>query len=140
MLTFAAFMFATSVFLPNMRFKGYSIPHLGSFVLASGIAFLLYAAWSFHKKETTVNPLNLNQSTALVTDGPFRITRNPMYLGMMLLLVGCAIKTAHVLNIIWVWGFIIYMTHLQIKPEEVAMERLFGDEYRAYKKRVRRWI
>lgn len=140
MLIFAVFMFATSAFLPKLRFTGSPIPYLGDFVILSGILFLVYAGWCFRKKKTTVNPLNLNKSTALVTDGPFRISRNPMYLGMMLLLVGCAIKTAHLLNIIWVWGFIFYMTHRQIKPEEIAMERLFGEEYRQYKNRVRRWI
>ncbi len=133
-------MFATAVFFPSLRFSTKPIPYFSAGVMISGMMFLIYAAWCFHKHKTTVNPLDLNQSTALVTDGPYRISRNPMYLGMMLILLGYAIQSAHVLNIIWVWGFMLYMNSFQIKPEEAAMKRHFGEAYQTYQKKVRRWI
>ena len=92
----------------------------------------------FSRAKTPAIPFK--PSTALVTSGPYRITRNPMYLGMALLYVGLAFA----FGLVWAFAVlpvvVIVIDRLVIAREEPYLERLFGEEYRAYKTRVRRWI
>lgn len=106
------------------------------------MAFVIIGAgiWAFQKQRTTVNPHNPSDASSLVTSGIFRYTRNPMYLGMVLCLSAVAVKTANIFALLCIPMFVIYITRFQILPEERAIETLFGEEYRDYKKRVRRWI
>jgi len=76
----------------------------------------------------------------LVVTGFYRFTRNPMYLGMVLVLIGWSIYLGSPLAIIGVVGFVLVMNHIQIKPEEIAMEAQFGQDYLEYKNTVRRWV
>jgi protein-S-isoprenylcysteine O-methyltransferase Ste14 len=94
----------------------------------------------FRRLRTTVNPHRPTKASALATGGVYRVTRNPMYLGLALVLAGFAA---------WLWwwpalagplAFGAYITRFQIRAEERALERVFGDEYRAYCRRVRRWL
>lgn len=107
---------------------------------AIGLAMEFIAAGSFFRARTTVNPLAPRKSAALVTGGLYRISRNPMYLGMAILLTGIVFWFGNLIGIIFLIFFIVLINELQIKPEEAALEEIFGDDYRAYKKRVRRWI
>lgn len=95
---------------------------------------------AFGRARTTVNPLKPEQASALVTGGIYRATRNPMYVGMALVLAGFAV---------WLWWwpallgpvtFVAYITRFQILPEERALGARFGADFKIYRRRVRRWL
>jgi len=110
----------------------------GAVLAVAGVVLAGTASRRFAQVGTNIVPLT--KSTALVTDGPFAVTRNPMYLGMVLTLTGVAL----LLNVPWPWivvpafGAIIQLRF--IRHEEALMEATFGDAYRDYKARVRRWL
>ena len=110
----------------------------GAVLVVVGIALAAVAAGRFAKAGTNIVPLT--PATALVTNGPFAVTRNPMYLGMVLTLTGVALLA----NTPWPWlvppvfGAIIQLRF--IRHEEAMMEATFGAAYRDYKARVRRWL
>jgi protein-S-isoprenylcysteine O-methyltransferase Ste14 len=95
---------------------------------------------ALHRAHTTVNPVHVDQASSIVTNGVYRLTRNPMYVGLALLLTAWAIWLA----VPWAFAgpalFGLYIYRFQILPEERAMEAKFGAEYLAYKQRVRRWL
>lgn len=109
-------------------------------LLLCGVGFLLAGGVSFRRAKTTVNPLKPDAATALVTSGIFQYTRNPMYLGFVCLLVSLAIFMASLWALTGVAGFVLYIKRFQIRPEEAAMHQLFGEQFTAYRARVRRWI
>ncbi len=109
-------------------------------LLMIGSAILLAAVLDFSRNETTVNPLEPEQAETLVVSGLFRFTRNPMYLGMALLLFAWALYLANALAIIGPVLFVVSITALQIKPEEEVLGKIFGQDYAEYRKRVRRWL
>lgn len=105
-----------------------------------GLCLDLSGLVAFVRRRTTVNPLAPARSSALVTGGVYRITRNPMYLGMACLLTAWAVW----LGALWPWlgpvAFVLYITRFQIRPEEQVLARLFRQSYTDYRARVRRWI
>jgi len=111
-----------------------------SAVALVGIGFDIAGIVSFRLAKTTVNPLRPEKATALVTSGIYRITRNPMYVGMLLLLMAWAIYLNSPWALIGPLIFVLYMNRFQIGPEEKALEALFGDDFIDYKRRVRRWL
>ena len=113
----------------------YSVP-----VLFLGVIILALAALSFRKYSTSLNPLAPEKASSLVTSGIFGYSRNPMYLGMLLILVSIAITFNVYGGFIMSIIFLLFITRFQIIPEEAAMEKLFTDEFLYYKKRTRRWI
>ena len=113
---------------------------IGGIFAVTGLVIVLAAIGLFKKKDTTVLPFKPEKSSALVTDGIYRITRNPMYFGMALIVLGAALIARQPLGLLAIWGACAYLTKFQIKPEERALERLFGQDYLDYKTRVRRWI
>jgi protein-S-isoprenylcysteine O-methyltransferase Ste14 len=95
---------------------------------------------AFRRSRTTVNPLRPETASSLVNGGVYRLTRNPMYVGFLFVLLGWAV---------WLWApwpwlglplFMLFLTRFQIVPEERAMEKLFGSAYREYRNQVRRWL
>ena len=106
----------------------------------AGLAIDLVCVAAFFKRKTTVNPLAPAKAKALVTDGLYRISRNPMYLGMLLILFGWGVWLGSSLNIALIALFVWAITELQIKPEERALRDKFGQAYDDYCARVRRWI
>lgn len=106
----------------------------------AGILVVLAGALEFRKARTTVNPVRPETSTALVTSGVYQVTRNPMYLGFLLILVGWGLLLANLFSLLLVPIFIAYMNRFQIEPEEKALTSLFGAEFAVYKQRVRRWL
>ncbi len=113
---------------------------LGGLPAAVGIAFAMAAFLRFRQAQTTVNPMEPEKATSLVTDGVFRISRNPMYLGLLLLLTGWALWLGTASPWFVPPLFVITISFAQIVPEERALEELFGERYRAYRKSVARWI
>ena len=96
--------------------------------------------FQFHRAKTTTNPIDPDKASNLVVNGIYRYTRNPMYLAMLLLLIGFGLKLGNAFNAITAAGFVYYMNHFQIKREEEALSKLFGKEYSLYLKATRRWF
>jgi len=109
-------------------------------LLISGIIIIRTAFVSFKNHQTTINPLNLTKTSSLVTTGIFKYTRNPMYLGMVFILLSIALKFNVYGGLIIMLLFFSFITKFQIIPEEKAMENLFGQEFKNYKKTTRRWL
>jgi protein-S-isoprenylcysteine O-methyltransferase Ste14 len=95
---------------------------------------------SFRRAKTTVNPLRPETSAALVSKGVYSFTRNPMYLGMVMVLFAWAVYLSSIWSLLGPVLFIVYITVFQILPEERVLDRLFGAPYAEYKRRVRRWL
>jgi protein-S-isoprenylcysteine O-methyltransferase Ste14 len=110
-----------------------------AFVLV-GAAITVAGVVSFKRAKTTVNPLTPSSASSLVVRGVYRFTRNPMYLGFLLALVGWAIHLSNALSFAVLPAFVLYMNRFQIGPEERALGALFPDEFAEYAARVRRWI
>ncbi|WP_119964030.1 methyltransferase family protein [Simplicispira lacusdiani] len=113
---------------------------LAAGTVLAGLGFSLAGVLAFRRASTTVNPLHPERAAALVTTGVYRITRNPMYVGMVLVLLAWAVLLASPVALAGPVVFIAYMNRFQIGPEEQALGALFGPEYAAYRSRVRRWI
>jgi protein-S-isoprenylcysteine O-methyltransferase Ste14 len=107
--------------------------------LAGGLLDLS-AAIAFFRARTTINPLNPDNTSAMVTGGVYRFSRNPMYLGLLLMLSGWAVSLAHPLVWLGLPLFMLSLTRLQILPEERILSEKFGAHYAAYAAAVRRWI
>lgn len=107
---------------------------------ATGIALDVLGLLAFRKARTTVNPLKPARASSVVTSGVYRITRNPMYLGLALLLLAWAVWLSALPPFGGPVLFVLYITRFQIVPEERALRGRFGDEYEAYAARVRRWL
>jgi protein-S-isoprenylcysteine O-methyltransferase Ste14 len=95
---------------------------------------------AFRQAKTTINPVDIEAASALVTGRIFAYTRNPMYLGMTCLLVSLMIYLAAPLTIIGPLAFVAYITRFQIMPEERVMRAKFGAVYDAYQRQTRRWV
>ena len=108
--------------------------------LAAGVGLMAAAVASFVAANTTINPLKPSRASRLVTSGVFRLSRNPIYVGDLLVLVAIAVWLGQAANIALLAGFVWYIDRFQIRPEERALSTLFGAEYAAYCARVRRWL
>ncbi|MCG9542903.1 isoprenylcysteine carboxylmethyltransferase family protein [Vibrio sp. Isolate33] len=117
----------------------YKLVVLGTGIALSGVVGLS-GIWEFRKQKTTVNPIKVETASAVVDSGIFGYTRNPMYLGLFILLFCFGYYFQNIFSILLSFAFVIYMNQFQIKPEERALEQLFGAEYVDYKQKVRRWI
>ncbi len=112
----------------------------GSTLIIFGIIIFFSAMMLFKKYKTTITPLNPSNATKLVIDGIYKFSRNPMYLGLLLILSGISIILNPIGGLFLIPLFILYINLFQIIPEEKAMVDLFKDEFLKYKKNVRRWI
>ncbi len=110
-----------------------------SFFVA-GIGVAASGAAEFRQARTTLDPLSPEKSSALVVSGVYRWTRNPIYVGMLLTLLCWATYLANLMSFVFLPAFVIYMDHFQIAPEERALASRFGQEFAAYRSKVRRWI
>ena len=106
----------------------------------SGVITCILGVVAFKRAKTTVNPTKPESSSSLVTSGIYRRTRNPMYLGFLLMLAGWGAARANMVAFLALPAFVLYMNQFQIKPEERALMSIFGDQFRAYCSSVRRWI
>ena len=107
---------------------------------AAGIALALAGIREFRRAQTTVNPLEPGRASSIVSSGVYRYTRNPMYLGMALGLVGLAVWPGTWAGLLVVPAFMGYLTVFQIMPEERALLVRFGSAYADYCAQVRRWL
>ena len=107
---------------------------------ACGVIVALLGFLALRQANTTINPVNPEKASSVVTGGIYGYTRNPMYLGLTALLVSWAVW----LSVLWVFlgpvAFMLYLTRFQIVPEERVMSSKFGRNYDEYRQRVRRWL
>ncbi|MBT8145188.1 MAG: isoprenylcysteine carboxylmethyltransferase family protein [Gammaproteobacteria bacterium] len=109
-------------------------------VAALGIVIAVLGVVQFRSAGTTVDPRVPERSSTLVVGGIYRFSRNPMYVGMLLVLCAWALYLGSIAALVMLPLFVICITQLQIKPEERHMQAKFGNTYQQYKSRVRRWI
>ena len=95
---------------------------------------------SFRRAKTTINPVKPSAASSLVTSGVYRVTRNPMYLGLLVTLVAWAVFLSNLVALLAAPLFVLYINRFQINPEERVLSSLFDAEYAAYKENVRRWL
>ena len=137
-LTFGFLINYTKNIFPKIEIRNEII--FGSFMIITGLIIILSAIILFKKYQTTITPLNPSNATKLITNGIYKFSRNPMYLGLLLVLLGISIILNPTGGFILIPLFILYLNLFQIIPEENAMVDLFKDEFLEYKKNVRRWI
>ena len=112
-----------------------------AFLMGScGSIIALIAVGAFIKNKTTVDPRSPEKADTLVITGLYRYSRNPMYVGLLLMLVGLALYGGAVSGFGVVILFVGYMNRFQIVPEEFALQQKFGDRFSEYREKVRRWI
>ena len=109
-------------------------------LFATGLFVGVGGSITFRRSDTTVDPRTPEKASTLVTSGLYSISRNPMYLGLLIMMIAWGVYLTNVFSIAFVVGYVLYLTKFQIKPEEAALENLFGEGYTAYKGRVRRWL
>ncbi len=112
--------------------------YFGALLIAAGLVVSIWANHLFDKAKTTVQPFE--QSSRLIIRGPYRFSRHPMYLGLVVLLIGVVLLLGTVTPVVPVVAFVWVITKKFVVVEERALEQTFGDDYLAYKKRVRCWI
>ncbi len=137
---FACLAWLASVATPGLAVsplaKGTAV---GVFAL-SGLLLVAIAVRFFLRSKTSLNPLSPGSASSLATGSVYRFTRNPMYLGLLFLLIAWAAYLSNLFSLIVVFGFVVWMNRFQIVPEEKALESKFGGDYLEYKRRVRRWL
>lgn len=124
--------------LPLFRVLHPPIAYLGAAPVALGVLIVLISAGLFRRRATTINPFG--EPAVVVQDGFYRFSRNPMYLGMLLVLIGVGLWLGNVFALLLAPAFVAIMTRWYIAREEQVLEDRFGDVYRTYCSRVRRWV
>jgi protein-S-isoprenylcysteine O-methyltransferase Ste14 len=124
---------ALAFVFPAGKFLAVGLAAVGLMIAISGVV-------TFRRARTTLNPTKPESSSSLVSWGIYRVTRNPMYLGLLLVLTGWAIFLSNSLAFLFLPAFIVYINRFQIVPEEQALTSLFVHEFVAYQSRVRRWL
>ena len=123
----------------------FAFTYPGAYMYSVGLALIgvltcLAGVVSFRRAKTTVNPMKPASASSLVVSGIYRYTRNPMYLGFLLILLGWAAFLSNVLALVFLPGFVLYMNRFQIFPEERVLGTLFANDFAKYRARVRRWL
>ena len=136
----AVLMWVVARWFPTARVDIFAAGIVAAALALLGIALAAAGVIEFRRAQTTVNPMDPSSTSALVTGGVYRFTRNPMYLGFVFILSGWGAFLSNAATVLVVAGFIFYLTRFQIVPEERALERAFGEDFRAYRAVVRRWL
>jgi protein-S-isoprenylcysteine O-methyltransferase Ste14 len=136
----ALLMYGSANSLPRIEIGFLLRMGITVFIFCLGAFFCLASVFSFKRAKTTVNPMKPATTSSLVSTGIYQISRNPMYVGFTLFLAAWAIYLESLWSSFGVLGFIVYMNQFQIKPEERALQSLFGNEFADYQSRVRRWF
>jgi protein-S-isoprenylcysteine O-methyltransferase Ste14 len=136
----AALMWCAASATPDFDF-----PLSSNLMFPVGLALLgaltcLAGVVAFRRAKTTMNPMKPDTTSSLVVSGIYRYTRNPMYLGFLLLLMAWAASLSNVLALVSVLAFVLYMNRFQIVPEERVLASRFAQDYAEYRDRVRRWL
>jgi len=131
-------IFALNEFYPGLRFTSLASQLVGGAILVAGLTLLVFAGGLFKRAGTDMIPFR--EVSALVTSGVYRFSRNPMYLGMAAILLGCAVTVGAATALLIPPLFMVIVEWRYIRPEENLLADLFPEEYPAYRQRVRRWL
>lgn len=123
---------------PVLAFLSPPSTYFGFLIIGFGFVMALWSCSLFLKNSTTLQPSE--ESTSLVTSGPFCLSRNPIYLGMASILLGVAVVLGTLVALVFLVIFVTLIELFIIPGEERMLEKLFGEPYREYKKSVRKWI
>jgi protein-S-isoprenylcysteine O-methyltransferase Ste14 len=140
MVATAGVMWAVSLVTPGMHWPAAARFATGALFLLAGLGFAGLGLIAFRRAGTTINPLRPEEASAMVTDGIYRVTRNPMYVGFASFLIGWGILLQSWAVLAGPIVFVMVITRLQILPEERALKLRFGSAFDAYRARVRRWL
>jgi protein-S-isoprenylcysteine O-methyltransferase Ste14 len=113
---------------------------IAALFVASGLIITLLGGAAFHRAQTTVNPLKPEAASTLVVVGIYRYTRNPMYVGFAMVLIGWAVYLSAPLTLLGPALFVLFINRFQIIPEERVLNAKFGQQFSEYKIKVRRWL
>lgn len=133
-------MWGITMLLPALDLNLPLFEYAGSVLIAAGVILLILALIAFARARTTVNPVEPEHANTLVTAGLYQISRNPMYLAMALILLGGALRLGNIGAFIAPALFVWSITMFQIKPEERALQTIFGEHFTAYRQQTRRWL
>ena len=133
-------MWGITMLLPALDLNLPLFEYAGSVLIAAGVILLILALIAFARARTTVNPVEPEHANTLVTTGLYQISRNPMYLAMALILLGGALRLGNIGAFIAPALFVWSITLFQIKPEERALQSIFGEDFTAYRQQTRRWL
>jgi protein-S-isoprenylcysteine O-methyltransferase Ste14 len=139
-LVIGAGMWLLAGFFPDFSFYMPLKKVIASVLSIFGGIIAIAGIISFGQAKTTVNPVQVSAASSLVVTGVFAFTRNPMYLGLVFVLLGWFIYLSNIISLFVIPLFVLYMNQFQIKPEERALEAKFGQEFTTYKAKVRRWL
>ena len=131
-------MVALHYIVPGAQLIDSPFRYMGVLLVVNAIVLILWAAILFQRAGTAIKPIQ--QSSTLIASGPYRITRNPMYLGMIGVLLGIAVVLGSVVPFLVVLGFAGVLECRFIREEEASLERTFGRMYLDYKAKARRWM
>ena len=137
-LTFGFLINYTKDIFPKIEIRNQII--FGSFMIIIGLIIILSAIILFKKYQTTITPLNPSNATKLITDGIYKFSRNPMYLGLLLVLFGISIILNTIGGLFLIPLFILYLNLFKLIIEENAMDDLFIGELLEHTEIVKRWI
>lgn len=136
----AAVLWSAAMLLPELSLRFPGKPIAASLSAVIGAVVSVAGVVAFRRAHTTVDPRYPEKSTALVSHGIYRVSRNPMYLGFLLLLAAWAVHTSNIVGLISLLAFILYMNRFQIVPEERILRANFGNSFVEYERSVRRWL
>ena len=139
-LIVAVGMWQLSKVMPALDFVVPYAAVVAAVTAASGLLIAALGVREFRGVSTTVNPMKPDEASSIVSTGVYRLTRNPMYLGLACCVLAWGIYLQNLAALLCLVIFVAYMTRFQIKPEERALQKNFGHEYTRYVARVRRWI
>jgi len=139
-LLIASAMWGVTWVAPSLEVPDFPRITVAVVIALVGFGFALAGIASFRRAKTTLNPKKPSNATSLVSSGIYRVTRNPMYVGLLFVLVAWAVFLSCVWALLGPLAFVLYMSRFQIAPEEKALAAMFGSEYSSYKERVRRWL
>ena len=137
---FVAGMILTARLFPETRIAFPGMDLLAYALILGGVGIAAAGVLAFRRHRTTVDPTRPDAASTLVTSGIFRVTRNPMYVGMALAVAGIGLRTGSLIALSLAPVFVLALTKFQIMPEEAAMRRLFGAAFEDYAARVPRWL
>ena len=140
LITCAIAIFLLRGFEPHLPLNYTFKALIGGGFIFLGLSLDLMGLLAFQKHHTTMNPMAPKNASAIVTDGIYKYTRNPQYLGLTLNLVGWCVINLSCYGFILVPAFIKYIETFQIKPEEEILRAKFGTVYEEYLNKVARWF
>ncbi|HEV8646728.1 MAG TPA: isoprenylcysteine carboxylmethyltransferase family protein [Burkholderiales bacterium] len=136
----AGAMWGISLVAPLLEVSAFIRVAAAATIALIGGGFSLAGVISFRRARTTVNPMKPETTSSLVCSGIYRLTRNPMYVGLLFVLVAWAVFLSSAWALLGPLAFVLYINRFQIAPEERVLSAMFGTRYSAYKSRVRRWL